>query len=263
MAAIGIATLALASPARALVLYSTGNNGKALFTIDPTTGAGTNVGSFGYNDTFGLAFSPDNTLYAIVNSYSTSALATVDTATGAATPVGAGTNILNLMALVFAPTGTLYAANWGTNQLYTMDPATGAATAVGSLGFDGIMDLAFDGAGQLYGLASMGSSSSLYEIDPTTGAGTFVSSAANSCLMGLTITPANQFLATDYCVSDSPLYEINTSDGTVTNLGATGISAPMGLTYASTTAVAEPASLALLFPAVASLELLRRRNRKV
>ncbi|MGH7043580.1 MAG: hypothetical protein ACREFY_15835 [Acetobacteraceae bacterium] len=123
------------------------------------------------------------------------------------------------------------------------------------------MDLAFDGSCDLYGITSLGERpSSLYEIDPTAGTGTLVTTSADTCLMGLTIDPADRFLTTDYCVTDPPLYQINTSDGTLTNLGSTGIDAPMGLTYEAA-AAPEPTSLALLFPAVAGLELLRRRKK--
>ncbi|MBN8891950.1 MAG: hypothetical protein BGP12_01745 [Rhodospirillales bacterium 70-18] len=261
VAASLMAALLSFSPAQALTLYTTGNAGAALFTIDSSTGAGTLVGNFGHADTYSLAFDPGNTLYAIVDSYNTSTLATVDTTTGAATPIGSGTNIADLMAMVFAPDGTLYAASWGTDSLYTMDPTTGAATVIGALGFSGVMDLAFDGSGTLYGIASMGSSSALYTIDPATGAGTMATTASNNCLMSLTIDPTARFLSTDYCVGNSPLYQVDPSTGTVTSLGDTGIASPMGLTYRGVaTAVPEPASMALLAAGLAGLTALRRKR---
>ena len=241
LGAISISSIANAG-AGPLTLYSTGNDGSSLFTINSATGAGTYVGDFGYQDTYSLAFSPTNTLYAVVDSYDSSTLATVNTSTGVATPVGAGTYIPELMALVFAPNGTLYGASWGTDDLYTIDPTTGAATEIGYLGFSDVMDLAFSPSGQLYGL-----SDGLYEINTTTGAGTQVdATAGDGYLMGLTITPSGQFLATDYWGGSTPLYTLNPADGSVTAIGDTGIPYAMGLTYEGVAGVPEPTTWALM-----------------
>jgi PEP-CTERM motif len=246
----------VAQAAGPLTLYATGNDGSSLFTINSATGAATYVGDFGYLDTYSLAFSPNNQLYAVVDSYDSSTLATVNTTTGAATPVGAGTYISDLMAIVFAPNGTLYGASWGTNDLYTINPATGAATEVGALGFDNVMDLAFAPDGQLYAIGN-----GLYEINTSTGAGTQVDAeAGDGDLMGLTIGDG-QFFVTDYS-SSSPLYTLNPADGSVTLIGDTGIDYSMGLTYLGVASgVPEPASWALLILGVgfAGAEVRRRR----
>ena len=246
--------LVVALPASAVTLYGTGDDGSNLYTTNSLNGASTLVGSFGFSATYSVAFSPSNVLYSIVDFYNSSALAKVNTTTGGATLVGSATNIPELMAIIFAPDGTLYAASWGTNDLYTINTTTGVATVVGSLGFGGVMDLAFDPNGNLYAL-----SDSLYKINLSTGAGSLITGLADGCLMGLSIDPSDRFLATDYCTSNSPLYQINTSNGSLTSLGNTGISSPMGLTYQST-AVPEPAGISVLGVGLIGLCFARRRR---
>lgn len=261
IAMVAMSMVASLPAARALTLYSTGNDGTSLFTIDSTSGAGTLVGNFGYSGTYSLAFDQSNALYAFTTSSTNSTLATVDESTGAATLIGTGTGISDMMALVFAPDNTLYAASWNTNDLYTVDPGTGAVSVVGALGFSNIMDLAFSSNGTLYGLASSGSASTLYTIDTATGTGTLVTTPANSCLMGMTITPADQFLATDYCTTNSPLYQVDQSTGAVTSIGSTGINAPMGLTYQNAaSSVPEPASMSLLGSGLIGIAAYRRKR---
>jgi DNA-binding beta-propeller fold protein YncE len=244
--------------AHAEVLYSAGNDGSTLYTIDSNTGATSAVGSFGIASTYALAFNTNNTLYGLVNGYSNGTLATINTTTGTATVVGSGTGISDLMALVFSPTtGTAYAASWATNSLYTINTTTGAATLVGSLGFSGIMDLAFDASGDLYGI-----SSGLYKINTATGAGTQVlASAGNGCLMALTIY-SGDFYTTDYCSGASPLYKLNTTTGGLTAVGNGAISSSMALTYRGVAgAVPEPATWAMMLLGFGGIGFAMRRKR--
>lgn len=252
-----IAILALtAATAQAAPIWMTGNDGSSLFTVDSVTGSGTLIGNFGQDSTYTLSFNSTGTLYGISNGYSNGTLVTINQATGQATTVGVATGIADLMALAFAPDGTLYAASWNTDSLYTINPVTGAATLVGALGFGGIMDLDFDSQGDLYGL-----SSSLFKINLATGAGTLVTNLANSCLMGMAIDSADRFLATDYCTSNTPLYEINTATGALTNLGQTGISNAMGgaMFAADATDVPEPGTWAMIGIGLLGLSAARRK----
>jgi hypothetical protein len=233
-------------------LYQTGSDGTQLFVTNTTNGMSTLIGNFGFSAVYGDAFSPSGQLYAMVNSYSPSTLATVNIATGAATPVGAPTGIADLMAIEFAPDGTLYGASWRTNSLYTLDTSTGAATLVGSLGLPGAnMDLTWDYQNNtMYGISSSGPNGSLlYTVNLVTGAGTLVTNIpGDNCLMGLATDQAGNFLATDWCSSNSPLYQINPTTGALTNLGLTGIGAPMGgdIYSSAPTPTPEPGSLVLL-----------------
>ena len=70
-------------------MYATGNHGLALITIDLDTGSATTIGSTGYESTYGTAFTPDGTLWTIVDVFdlSSAQLARFDLASGAATPV--------------------------------------------------------------------------------------------------------------------------------------------------------------------------------
>ncbi len=227
--------LLCAMSARADNVYITGNGGESLFVINSSNGASTYIGDFGVT-VLADAFGPNGTLYGMIARIFRRQLATVNTLTGAATPIAPATGVAGLYAMSFTPNGTLYAASFGTNDLYTLNLSTGAATIVGSLGFTGVMDLAWDSFNRtMYAIESFGSGSALYSIDLTTGAGTLVTTTpGDDCLMSLAIDSANRFLATDNCVSSSPLYQINTATGALTNLGNTGIASSMGADIAPT-----------------------------
>lgn len=253
---VAASVLVLPSWSYAALMYSTGGDGTQLWTIDTVTGAGTLVGATGTSATFGAAFAPDGSLYTVTDSYSTAGkVGRFNLTTGAVTSVsGAAVGVPGLMVFEFASDGTFYAASWGTNSLYTINLATGLPTLVGALGFSGIMDLAFDSAGDLWAVDG----SSLFEIDTATGAGTFVTAIGLGCSMGIAFDSSDNLFATDYCAADSGLYRINTVTGAASLIGLTGISAPHGgdIYVAS---VPEPDTLILLSIAGIGLLALRRK----
>lgn len=175
-------------------LFGTDAQGGNLLTIDPSTGAGTLVGSMGIGVVPALAVDPTGTMYAGTGGGSPR-LFRIDPNTAAATLVGdTGLGFAAVGGMDFRADGTLFAAvnivgdgGTGGDHLATLDKATGAATVIGPFGscpagslctLEGIEAIAFDGAGTLWGALSVHFSSrgepGLYRIDPSTGAATFV-----------------------------------------------------------------------------------------
>jgi len=164
-------------------------------------------------------------------------LATIDPKTGHATLFGMAVENLNVMALDFAPDGTLYAvgdANSASptfNTLYTVDQKTGAFTAVGSTAIPGpdfiIMDLAFDARGTMYGASFR----SLFTIDRKTGTATkVVDFVGGGGVMGLGYNAKQDKLyATDYKTPRSVLYPVDTKNGFLTPMADMGYPLSHGL----------------------------------
>lgn len=258
-AALLLALAASVRSAQATPIYIE-SGGTTLYEVDSNTGASTLVGAYGVVGVLAQDFSPDGTLYAIFRAGSTSAqLATVNTQTGHATPIGSAAGV-PLQAMAFAPDGTLYAGSFTTNNLYTINLATGAPTLVGSLGFNWIMDMAWDPANStMYAIAASPTcgGSSLYSVNLGSGAGTLVTPVpSDNCLMALTVDSANRLLATDF-MSASPLFQLDPATGDLTNLGNTGLGGTMG---AATAPIPEPTSIFLLGSGLIGLAGIVRRK---
>lgn len=179
-------------------------NGNSLYTINPTTGASSLVGSMNLMIVEGdLAFSPSGTLYglaALEEDLKSEQLFTINKATGAGTIVGlVGKGDLSAMA--FSPTGTLYVLDTtdpqtpGTTKLLTVNPATAAIlTSVDTNTFLG------DVSGMYYDTNTNhlivadgddGAKDELFTLDPVSGTMTAIGSttaAAPRGLAGLAVT---------------------------------------------------------------------------
>jgi hypothetical protein len=70
--------------------------------------------------------------------------------------------------------GVMYAVSTDISEssLYTIDLTTGEATLIGSTGVEGLIDIACDGSGMIYGNCLV--SDAIYQLDPATGASTYV-----------------------------------------------------------------------------------------
>ena len=166
-------------------LFASDDNSGALFTIDPTTGEASLVGSFGFGQAetqnTGLAFRDDGTLFMVVDDFEDEGtdqdnLYTVDTTTGLATLVGTlfGTPFADdpeITSIAFASDGTLFAVDRDLDALLTINPLTAEVSLVGTLGA-----LASDGGQQ--GLDFFGDTlflmsenpEAIFTVDTTTGA---------------------------------------------------------------------------------------------
>jgi len=154
-------------------------------------------------------------------------LVTIDTNSGLKTPIPSGSvNQLGIMAMAFAPDGTLYAVGGcvpylappfstpdcnpgapGFNSLYTVDVKTGDVSLIGSTGApEYFMDLAFDRNGNLLGetstLTPAYPPAVLYRIDTATGIATkIVNLVGSSTVMGIAFDQNGKLYATDFTLN--------------------------------------------------------------
>jgi hypothetical protein len=200
----------------------------------------TDIGSTGAPGCASLAMSKWGLLYSMCGPlFGAQQLATIDLTTGHATLFGTKVSGLAVMAMTFAPNGTLYAvgdcdivkvecgegADPAYNSLYTVDVNTGAFTRVGSTGAPQyFMDLAFDRHGHLFGVTTTLNPSStpaiLYRLDPATGAATkVVNLVGSSQVMGLAFGDEGKLYGTDF-VNYPGLYLIDMKTGFETAIAA-------------------------------------------
>ncbi|MEW6776150.1 MAG: hypothetical protein AB1405_07645, partial [Bdellovibrionota bacterium] len=79
---------------------------------------------------------------------------------------------IGVSAMAFHPTScTLFAVD-NADDLYTINPSTGVATLVGALGLGRVTDIAFNAAGNLFGLTSQSAGTELISINTSTGVAT-------------------------------------------------------------------------------------------
>jgi len=170
----GIQALAKDSTGRMIGLGERPEGHHELFELDPYRGVATTFRIPYVNDVRGLAFSPDDHLYAVnVQGDVTSKLYVFDPAEpppdAHPTLIGrcesADGVSLSLFGLDFAPDGELYA--WSTAYgLMRVDPLTALCTNVNGLtdGTTEIQSIVFADDGRLYGLRDR-----LFAIDPSSG----------------------------------------------------------------------------------------------
>lgn len=223
--------------------YSTSLGGAEVFAIQVSGSKVTtkDIGPTSGGNCLSLALSPWGTLYSMCGPlFGTQQLATIDPETGQANLFGAHVSGLAVMAMAFAPNGTLYAvgdcnpnANFectpdsdpNYNSLYTVNVTTGVFSRVGSTRAPQFfMDLAFDRYGNLFGVTTTVSPSSvpaiLYRIDLATGAATkIVDLVGSNSVMGLAFGVEGKLYATDF-TQHPGLYLIDIKTGFETAIAA-------------------------------------------
>ena len=200
-----------------------------------------------------LAMSPSGTLFSMCgNLFGIQQLAMIDTKTGLGTLFGVPVPGLAIMAMGFAPNGTLYAVgdcnpngpnfecgpgpgpDPNYNSLYTINQVNGAVTRVGSTGAPQyFMDLAFDRDGNMFGVTTTLNPSYvpaiLYRINPETGAATkIVNLVGSNTVMGLALAPDGKMYATDF-TGNPGLYRIDPKTGFETAVAAMPFGLSSGL----------------------------------
>ena len=279
LTAVTVGCLVPGRPAEAVLYGSQAQLGETLYTIDPTTGAGTAVGPMG-NGVTGIAVQPGTgVLYGATqssrgSSIAESTLVTINTTTGAATvvgPFGVGLpRFTTLGDLAFDPnTGVLY--GWSTGfspDLYTVNLTSGAATKVGEsmlnpLGGDG---LAFNGTGTLYlavegtkgALRTVNTGTGLTTVGPTLNGFDICGCPEGEAIFALSFNGPTLFGVT--ALSDH-LITINVATGLITDIGP-AVGPDIGIEGIAFTAqavdqVPEPTALTLTISGMTAL-ILRR-----
>ena len=195
-------------------LYALGNTNR-LYTINPSTGVATQIGSSGAftlsGAAFGFDFNPVVDRIRVVSDVEQNLRLHPDTGAVVAIDIdlnSPGNPVGNVVAAAYsnnvadAMSTTLYGIDSSFDQLLliggiggTPSANGGALTVVGPLGFDTSSLLGFDIAstGAAYALLRVGGLSSLYTIDLSTGAATQVGSLPAGTFTGLavkSVTPA-------------------------------------------------------------------------
>ena len=204
---------------------------RSLYSLDPATGAKTQIGTVSNNvgSPRDLAYdAAHDVLY--MTATGPSALYTLDVDTGAATLVGPyvpGGNTWDMSIEYDMSTGRLYGARDST--LYRIDPATGLATVIGSTGF-----LLFSSAPLLHDPVDNRFYASVtgnhYSVDRGTGAATLIGPLGNYNA-GDTTRSAETGIAYLVNFDDDTLYSLDTGTGAATAIGPTGPGLLLGLTH--------------------------------
>jgi hypothetical protein len=173
-------------------LLGTNANGGSLLDIDTTDGSAVVIGFMGVGVTPSLSTDPITGTVYVATGGGNPFLYTVNPADGSTTLVGyTGLGLAAVGGMDFDAAGTLYAAvnivdngGTGSDHLAILDTDTGQATVIGPFGtctfscsIDGIEGIAFDTAGELWGVHTARGSAGppgLYAIDPGTGAANFL-----------------------------------------------------------------------------------------
>lgn len=237
------------------VLYGVTSGGD-LITINPTTGAGTVVGSTGFSLLDTVELRSDGSLVAVDGSGPAGGnrLIRIDPLTAAGSLIRTVVEYFYIEGLA-SGNGNLYATadtqnDGGANRLIVLDPFTGIPTEdIGSFGInapsiDDVDGLAISPAGELFGTDLL--NKRLLRINSTTGAGTHIA-FLSEWVAGLDFSDDGRLFGTTMSSigaagGASRLVTINTTNGAITDIGAVGFSNVWGIVFVSKP---QPAALSI------------------
>jgi hypothetical protein len=159
------------SQAYAIKVYPTLVDVVSFDTDDP--GTFTTISSGSSLDPFAGDFDNVNTSFMYVITYSTNSLYTIDIATGAETfiaPVSGITGGQSITGMACdKTTGIMYVSTTDItfSDIYTIDLTTGVLSLIGTTGIPGLIEIAIDGTGTMYGWDIVNDES--FTIDKNTG----------------------------------------------------------------------------------------------
>ncbi|HSP83769.1 MAG TPA: HYR domain-containing protein, partial [Gillisia sp.] len=189
--------------------FYSSKNGNELIKINVNSGEITNIGAFGFSNTFTITFTPDGNAWTLVNS---NQLGKVDIETGTVTPIGTPFSFSSY-SIDSDSSGQLYVLGADSN-LYKINSITGVSTLIAYTGLSSQMDISFDPWDKLY---AINSSNNLYSINITTGelkTEAVITGGVNS-EMGLAIKSDGTFYLTEY--TNAPrLFRLNPETGATT-----------------------------------------------
>lgn len=260
--AAGLATL----PATASTLYGVEYAGVTpLYALDQGTGALSTVGPTGRN---GIGDLTSDTRAASFRLWgvriSDNELVTLDAATGAVTSTVAMDSANDMVSIAFDSVSGRLFGNTSTgfgaafDALYEINPLTGATTFIGRILFSNVFALAFDQAGQLFGVSN--SSNELISISTSTGNGASVAALGVGFAFDIASRPEDgqMFLADSGTAS---LYRLDTGTGALSMVGGYGSTTNIvGLAFGPGGTVPLPGTLALSALGLAALAARTRRR---
>jgi hypothetical protein len=250
-------------------------NGSSLYVVNTTTMTAERLGSLGSYRVGGLALGADGQLFGISTMANQLVTIDIDPQAKRVTTSPINSNRLNEQITLSTdiacdPTDLVNrffaVADFDPNtELFSIDAASAQTTRIANLGTGGIVGLAFDRSGQLWGIdGRFDTQEQLVKIDKTTGA---VDRVGNRGLTefpeigGLAIGATGLFWALNSRGRNVELIEINNETGTAQNKGIiAGLRGDLGV-FGLVAAIPEPSTTVGLILGTLGLPLFLGRRR--
>lgn len=209
------------------------DSSRALFEVNPNTGAKTAIGTVSANagTTGGLAYDRQNDVI-YLTSTGNDALYTLDVGTGTATLVGAyGDAAVVMHGIEFDDsTGILYGVSSHNNGLYNLDKVTGFASLIGTSGLTSFTNLGYDSIHNVM-FATNSGTDSFYTMNRATGTVNLIGALGgptNPNSLAFDWTRDVLYMADN---NTDNLYTINRLTGAANLVGSMGAGNNLGLAY--------------------------------